>query len=174
MGARGPAGFILLALLLVLTVSLPGAGAASVQEGRDEVLPGCGICYPGGYDINTVGDVEGTIIDVQAPAQGPVRFVVAGERERWVVLAAPVWFWKSMGPRVAPGDFVTVRGSKTLGADGTLYLVAREIRSSGEETAVVFRDRCGTPLWSGSHRRSENPLREGADCGSQGPSGGRR
>ena len=70
----------------------------------------------------------GTIIDIQTPAEGPVRLVVAGERERWVVLASPAWFWKSAKPRLVPGDSVTVRGSKTLGADGTLYLVAREIR----------------------------------------------
>ena len=81
--------------LLALTASPPGARAAGAQEIRDQVLPGCGICYPGGYDVNTVGDVHGVVVELQAPAAGPVRFVVAGERERWIVLASPAWFWEN-------------------------------------------------------------------------------
>lgn len=45
---------------------------------------------------------------------------------------------------------MTVRGSKTLGADGILYLVAREIRPADDAPVVVLRDRRGAPLWSGS------------------------
>ena len=174
MSARGTFGIAPLALFLALTVFPSGARAVSAQEGRDQVLPGCGICYPGGYDVNTVGDVEGRIVEVQTPAPGPVRLVVAGERERWVVLVSPVWFWKSSELRLAPGDSVAVRGSKTLGADGALYLVAREIRSSGNQRTVVFRDSRGTPLWTGSRRRDQLPLREGEACGGQGSGAGRR
>ena len=152
MCVRGRKLTVPLALFLALTVYPPCARTASAQEVRDQVLPGCGICYPGGYDVNTVGEVQGTILDVQAPAKGPVRFIVAGERERWVVIASPVWFWKSMGLRLVPGDSVTVRGSKTLGADGTLYLVARQIWPPGGATAILLRDRRGAPLWSGRLR----------------------
>lgn len=101
MGARGAAGLAPLALSLALTVSLPGALVAGAQEARDRVLSGCGICYPGGYDVNTVGDVQGSIAEFQISAEGPVRFEVAGERERWVVLASPAWFWKSTGLRLS-------------------------------------------------------------------------
>jgi len=124
MGARGTAGLAPLVVLLALAMPPPGATAAGAPEIRDQVLPGCGICYPGGYDINTVGEVHGVIVEFQATADGPVRFVVAGERERWVVLASPAWFWESARLRLAYGDSVAVLGSKTLGADGTLYLVA--------------------------------------------------
>ena len=149
MGIRGKAGLVPLVFLLALAGALADPRSASAGGDRDQVLPGCGICYPGGYDINTVGDVQGTILELQTPAEGPVRLVVVGERERWIVLASPTWFWMSVQPRPVRGDLVTVRGSKSLGADGSLYLVAREIRQPRSETAVVLRDRRGIPLWGG-------------------------
>ena len=141
MGARGTVGLAPLALLLALAAAVLHARTAAAQEIRDQVLPGCGICYPGGYDVNTVGVVTGSVVELQEPAEGPVRFVVAGESERWVVLASPAWFWKSAKRRLQSGDAVTVLGSKTLGADGTLYLVAREIRHAGDAPVIVLRDR---------------------------------
>ena len=170
MGARGTGGFAPLALLLALAATVLHARAASAQEIQDRVLPGCGICYPGGYDVNTVGEVTGSVVELQEPAEGPVRFVVAGERERWVVLASPAWFWKSAKRRLQSGDAVTVRGSKTLGADGTLYVVAREIRHAGDAPAIVLRDHRGTPLWSGKYRASRIA---GGECRGQGAGGGR-
>ena len=152
MGARGTIGFASLAFLLSLTLA-PADVAAGEREVRDQTLPGCGICYPGGYDVNTVGDVRGIVVEIQSPAEGPVRVVVVGEGERWVVLASPSWFLKSARLRLAPGDAVVVHGSKTLGADGTLYLVAREIRPPDGAPVAVLRDRRGVPLWSGGHRR---------------------
>ena len=157
MANRGAARLAPLVFLLALTVTPAGTRAAAEQETREQVLPGCGICYPGGYDINTVGEVRGVIDELQVPAEGPVRFVVAGERERWVVLAAPAWFWESARLRLAPGDSVAVLGSKTLGADGTLYLVAREIRPPDGAPVAVLRDRRGIPLWSGGRHRGRIP-----------------
>ena len=157
MATRGTARLAPLVFFLALTVIPAGTRAVGAQEIRDQVLPGCGICYPGGYDINTVGEVRGVIVELQAPTEGPVRFVVADERERWVVLAAPAWFWESARLRLAPGDSVAVLGSKTLGADGTLYLVAREIRPPDGEPAAVLRDRRGIPLWRGGRHRGRIP-----------------
>lgn len=152
MGIRGKAGLVPLVLLAALAGSFAHPRGARAEGERDQVLPGCGICYPGGYDINTVGDVRGTVLELQTPAEGPVRLVVAGERERWIVLASPTWFWMTAEPRPVKGDLVTVRGSKSLGADGVLYLVAREIRPQRSETAVLLRDRRGVPLWGGGRR----------------------
>ena len=173
MSARGTVGLAPLALLLALTATLLHARTAAAQETRDQVLPGCGICYPGGYDVNTVGEVTGSVVELQEPAEGPVRFVVAGERERWVVLASPAWFWNSAKRRLLSGDAVTVLGSKTLGADGTLYLVAREIRPAANAPVIVLRDRLGTPLWNGIHRANRIAGGAGGDCRSQGTGRGR-
>jgi hypothetical protein len=173
MGARGAGRFAPLVFLLALSVSATSARAAAAQQSRDQVLPGCGVCYPGGYDVNTAGEVRGTVLDFQVPDQGPVRFVVAGERERWVVLAAPGWFWRSAKVRLAVGDPVTVRGSKALGSDGTLYLVARELQHVGEAPVLVLRDRRGVPLWGSGHRGDRLPGSEAGDCRVQAAGRGR-
>lgn len=163
MDIRGTAGIAPLVFLFVLAVSSIVPRAAAAQESRDQVLPGCGICYPGGYDINTSGEVRGTILDLEAPNEGPVRFLVADERERWVVLASPARFWRSAQVRPGPGDTVIVRGSKTLGSDGALYLVAREIRLAGDVPPLVLRDHRGVPLWGRGHRG--NRMRGGESGG---------
>ncbi len=167
MGARGTAGLAPLVFLLALAASPASARAAAAQESRGQVLPGCGICYPGGYDINTAGEVRGTILELRVPDEGPVRFVVAGERERWVVLASPAWYWKSAKVRLAPGDPVTVRGSKTLGSDGTLYLVARELRHLDDAPVLVLRDRRGAHLWGRNRPDKRMPGDEAGDSCAQ-------
>jgi len=148
MGTRGTAGLLALVPLLA---ALCAPAAAFEAEQRDQTLPGCGICYPGGYDLNTVGSVQGTVLDLRFPDEGPARFAVKGQGEHWVVLASPVWHWRTTGLRLTAGDSVLVRGSKTLGADGTLYLVAQEIRPAGAEAAFLLRDGQGRPLWRGGN-----------------------
>jgi hypothetical protein len=171
MSARGTVGLALLVFVVSLTDSILNSGTAGAQESRDHLLTGCGICYPGGYDINTVGDVEGIVTDIHLPAEGPVRLTVAFERERWVVLASPAWFWNSAALRLAPGDSVSVRGSKTMGADGTLYVIAREVRLGRSGTALILRDPGGVPLWKGRNGGNGNPGGEAG--GGRGPALGR-
>lgn len=152
MGTRGMRNVVSLVLLFITAVMASATADANAQGAPGRRLPGCGICYPDGYDINTSGRVQGRLLDLEVPDEGPVRFVVAGEGERWVVLASPAWFWRENAPQFAVGDVATVRGSKTLGADGTLYIIAREIQSQGPEAVVLLRDRQGIPLWRGGHR----------------------
>ncbi len=157
MRARGTISLVHLALFLFVLAALIGTGAASAEECHEPMLPGTGIAYPGGYDVNTVGSVRGTISEFQVPEVGPVRFLVDGEGERWVVLASPAWFWKMTDLHLAPGDMVTVQGSKTLGADGTLYLIAQEIRPQGARAAVFLRDHRGAPVWGNGAQGGKMP-----------------
>ncbi len=172
MGVRGaapkaPLVSALCALLLVLGVGL----SASAQQSKDQVLPGCGIGYPGGYDPNTVGDVQGRVSDIVIPNEGPVSFAITGDEERWVVLASPAWFWKMADLRLAPGDSVAVHGSKSLGADGKLYIIAQTIlRQDGTSSLVLLRDGRGLPLWRGSHGGGE--MRGGGTGQGRGPATG--
>lgn len=137
-------------LSLVVMIVLAPAACARAQEQEPEVtLPACGIRYPGGYDPNTVGVVEGRVAAFGHPAQGPVSFHLASAGETYTVLAAPAWFWEQRRIVIANGDRVSVKGSKTMGADGNLYLVAREITVSGAEKPEVLRDARGKPVWSG-------------------------
>jgi len=154
-GTRGMAGLVSLVLLSVARCAPAAAFEAPAWQG-DQALPGCGICYPGGYDLNTVGSVQGTVMGIEFPDEGPVRFAIVGQGERWIVLASPAWYWPTTGLRLIAGGGVTVRGSKTLGEDGTLYLVAQTIRPAGAEAAVAVRDGQGRPLWSGGRHGGGN------------------
>ena len=137
-------------LLLVVVIALSPAAAARAQESEPEtILPACGIRYPGGYDPNTVGVVEGRVAAFERPERGPVSFRLEAAGETYTVFTAPAWFWADRKVGIGNGDRVRVKGSKTMGADGNLYLVAQEITVPGAERPVVLRDLLGRPTWSG-------------------------
>ncbi len=137
-------------LLLAAAIALTPAAAVRAQEQEPEMnLPACDIRYPGGYDPNTVGVVEGRVASFDQPEWGPVSFRLEVGGDIYTVFAAPAWYWADRKLRLAPGDRVRVKGSKSMGADGNLYLVAREISLPGADGPVVLRDLLGKPAWSG-------------------------
>lgn len=134
-------------ILLMLLLCIP---ALSLQaEEQDTVLARCGIRYPMGYDPNTVGEVQGQVQALSRPTSGPVSFQLASERERYIVLASPAWYWRDVGREIAEGATVMVRGSKTLGKDNNLYIIAQEIRNMSTGKVLILRATNGVPLWSG-------------------------
>lgn len=142
---------VLLLLLPLLAGWLCGPARAWSQE-RETTLPESGIRYPRGYDVNTVSDVRGTVRHLLSqPQQGPVRFELVCPRDTYTILASPAWFWSEVGSGVQEGIEVKVRGSKSMGKDGKLYLVAQEIQILSTGTTFSLRDDDGSPLW-GRHR----------------------
>jgi hypothetical protein len=139
----------LLLCLLAVTALSPTAAPQAQEREPEMTLPACGIRYPGGYDPNTVGVVEGRVASVAHPEQGPVSFRVEAATETYTVFAAPAWFWEERKIKLVNGDRVRVKGSKTMGADGNLYLVAQEILVAGAAHPVILRDILGKPAWSG-------------------------
>ena len=143
-----------LASLLLLAAGIAPT-AASVEPARSQeqepemILPACGIRYPGGFDPNTVGVAEGRVAALTRPERGPVTFRLETAGGTYTVLAAPAWYWGEIRPAVRDGERVRVKGSKTMGADGDLYLVAQEIVPAGAGETVVLRDASGKPRWSG-------------------------
>jgi len=167
-----------LALALVLGCLARSTSASAAEPARGPALPGCGIAYPGGYDVNTVGTLQGELLELSLSDDGPVRLIVLAAGERWVVLASPAWFWKMTDLRLEPGAHMTVHGSKTLGADGSLYLIAADVVSEASGVSVTFRDRSGAPLWRdvghGRGRMSGGGSGSGGSSGmGHGPGGGR-
>lgn len=138
------------AILPLLALFLFLALGRAVADERDIVLPESGIHYPGGFDINTVGVIRGKASEIRIPESGPVRFRVASGREVYTVLASPSWYWKDLKGDMVDGTDVQVRGSKTLGKDGNLYLIAQEVRILHSNRNLVFRGEDGLPSWRGS------------------------
>jgi len=68
--ALGPCLCFLMAVCLS-TASL-FLGSSYAQE-KDTILSDSGIVYPGGYDLNTVGNIQGKVSGVVISESGPVR-----------------------------------------------------------------------------------------------------
>jgi uncharacterized membrane protein YgcG len=146
-----PRGAALLALplLFLATAFLPPVLKTVHAEEGDVVLQNSGVHYPGGFDPNTVGEVQGKAYGLAQPKNGPVRFRLEAGNETYTVLASPGWYWKDLKPQLSDGSNVVVRGSKTLGNDMQLYIVAQKIRLQGSGQTLVLRDDAGKPLWKG-------------------------
>ena len=145
-GGRTARAFLLLSLLGVSILFLPWP--AQAQE-KDIVLPESGIHYPGGFDPNTVGEVRGKAHGVYQSPGGPIQFRLEAGRETYVVLATPSWYWNDLGAKVSDGTEVRVRGSKSLGKDGNLYLIAQQMQVLSTGKTYAFRDDDGYPFWKG-------------------------
>jgi hypothetical protein len=46
----------------------------SMAQDRDKFLEESGIRYPDGFDVNTVGEINGIVSGFSQPDQGPARF----------------------------------------------------------------------------------------------------
>jgi len=135
-------------LLWAIAFLLPTLQTAHAEEG-DVVLQGSGVLYPGGFDPNTVGEVQGKAYGLAQPQHGPVRFRLESGKETYTVLASSGWYWKDLKTQLLDGSNVVVRGSKTLGNDMQLYIVAQKIRLLDSGRSLVLRDEAGRPLWQG-------------------------
>lgn len=127
-------------------LALPG-----VSRSEETVLEGSGICYPAGFDVNTVGTVQGRARGFTLVERGPIRFRLAAGDKTYTVLCAPRWYWPE-ALSLADGTEVRVRGSKALGRDGTLYVIAEEVSLPAAGVALRLRDSLGRPLWLGGRQ----------------------
>lgn len=152
---------------------------AQTQE-RDIVLPGSGIRYPGGFDPNTLGEVRGRAHGISQPLKDPIQFRLETEREIYIVIATPSWYWSDIGAKVLDGMEVIIRGSKSLGKDGNLYLIAQEMQVLSTGKTYAFRDDSGYPLWKVPRTGTRGPQgdfdspRKGIGGGPRGIGKGRR
>jgi hypothetical protein len=121
-----------------------------LAEERDIVLEESGIHYPGGFDPNTVGEIQGRVLHFFHPGKGPVRFQLSSDRETYIVLTAPLWYWQKFQTKISEGTAVIVLGSKSFGLDGQLYIIAQEVQIVPSRQSLLFRGKDGIPLWKGS------------------------
>jgi hypothetical protein len=112
-----------------------------------KTLENSGIRYPEGFDVNTVGEVKGKVQNLIRPEKGPVIFDLLTASETYKVIAAPSWFIDDLKIRVVEGDEIKIVGSKAVGKDSNLYIVARDIYTAGSSKPVSIRDSSGEAQW---------------------------
>lgn len=169
------AALLFFIFFLVLPFFINPVGA----DENDLFLKESGIRYPDGFDQNTVGEVQGKVNGFFIPESGPVRFYLSSKTEIYTVIVSPGWYWEDFGVKISDGEEVRVVGSKSLGRDGNLYIIAQEIRLVESGKTIVIRNNNGSPLWKGAGQGSigtqkgfGSPLRGGGGMG--GASRGRR
>ena len=143
--------------LSILSLTLLFFPLAARGQEKDTLIGESGIHYPGGFDPNTVGEVRGKAYGYVQSESGPVRFYVDSGKERYTVIASPLWYWKDYGASISDGTEIRVQGSKSLGKDGNLYIIAQEIRILSSGKTLVFRDEKGSPLWRGPRTGAGGP-----------------
>src|SRR5512141_1000118 len=153
-GSRKPAlsrfaALLALPILFFAIAFLPPVLQTAHAEEGDVVLQGSGVHYPGGFDPNTVGEVQGKAYGLAQPQNGPVRFRLESGNDTYTVLASSGWYWKDLKAQLSDGSKVAVRGAKTLGNDMQLYIVAQKIRLLDSGRTLLLRDNTGRPLWKG-------------------------
>jgi len=160
--------FLLFGFVALFPPFLRSAGAED-----DTVLSESGIRYPGGFDPNTVGEVQGTATGLIRPESGPVRFHLHSDRDEYTVLTGPAWYWSDLSIELPDGTPVRVQGSKSLGRDGNLYIIAQEMETPRTRKFFFFRDEGGFPLWKGSGAgRTGHGIGMGSPMGGHGGTGG--
>jgi hypothetical protein len=157
-----------LLIFITLFFILPSNRLAYGEE-KDIILEESGIHYPGGFDLNTVGEVQGRASHFSRPEKGPVRFHLATDRELYTVLTSPAWYWHENQVKISEGTEVFVRGSKSFGKDGKLYIVAQELRIPSSGQYFYFRGKDGIPLWKNpAWSGKETPGGFGSSSGGRG------
>ena len=116
--------------------------------------PGSGFGFGAGqaFDPATVETIQGQIVDVQsAPSPGNARFTglhltMQTASGPVTVYAGPEWYLQSQNVVFAPGDEVTVTGSRTAWG-GQPALIAASIQRG--DMMLQLRGPYGVPGWSG-------------------------
>jgi hypothetical protein len=144
-------GTLLSIFLCLLAISLAGAAE------QDKTFAQSGIHFPGGFDLNTVGELNGKITDFYRPSDnGPVIVTLETAWEKYAVVTCPPWYWDELKIKVSVGEEVRVIGSKSLGKDSNLYIITQEIHFVEQGKTITLRSKTGTPLWSGPHGKTDS------------------
>ncbi|MDA8123740.1 MAG: hypothetical protein M0009_00935 [Deltaproteobacteria bacterium] len=153
-------GALLAAVLCFLAISLAGAAESTKPFEQS------GIHFPGGFDLNTVGELQGKIAAVYRPSgSGPVIVSLETEWETYAVVTCPPWYWDELKIKVSIGDEVRVMGSKSLGRDSNLYIIAQTVHLIQQVRTIALRSKTGTPLWDGPHGKADSPRGSGSRPG---------
>jgi hypothetical protein len=148
----------LLSLFLCLLAISPAFAAEQAKSFEQS-----GIHFPGGFDLNTVGEVNGRITDVYRPSgNGPVIVNLETQWEKYAIVTCPPWYWDELKIRGSIGEEMRVIGSKSLGKDSNLYIIAQEVRFIEQGKTITLRNKTGTPLWSGPHGMTDSQRGSGS------------
>ncbi len=143
---------VLLGALIVPLVAVaqggPGAGPGTCPGRGKMGGPGARA-----FDPKAVTTIQGEITDIQRIAgrhgHEGIHLTVAMGSEKLAVHLGPDFYVDGQALKLAKGDKVEVKGSRTT-LDGQPVMIAQEVRRGDQ--VLALRDANGMPLWRGQGR----------------------
>lgn len=147
-----------LTLTLILSLFLSGltgnASAGFLGFGSEEKGK-TGLDFNRGYDINTVGIINGHVVSLpRAVENEQYAFEIQTGAGPVNVTVGPGSFWQKSGIAVRLNDEVSAKGAKAQGQDGKEYLLTQKLVNRTTGATVELRSDGGAPVWSGKNAGS--------------------
>lgn len=146
---RAIRGLMVLVAVLVLTavVAMAQAGWNCKGAGSCSGCPGFGQYDPAKSEVVTGQVVSFEQVDPQkcSTGQGVMLKLNSGNAAVSAYIG-PQWYLDQQTMKLAAGDTVEVRGSKSVRGDETAFIAA-EVKKGGE--VLKLRDENGAPAWMG-------------------------
>jgi hypothetical protein len=116
-----------------------------------------------GYDENTEIRVKGIVKDISSRKRGAIVLLFKAGNREYRVVTGPQRYLLQEGFEFRSGDSLFVVGSKFIGRDGSIYIVARRIKNTVSGKTLLLRDSSLIPLWRGGprHMGPGGPLHKG-------------
>ena len=114
-----------------------------------------GMKYGRMYDPQTVETVAGEVVNVNkyTPGRGisyGLQLNLKTEKGPLLVMLGPGWYIEKQDLKIAPGDQVEIKGSRTT-YEGQPALIAAEVKKGNQ--VLKLRDDNGFPVWAGQRWR---------------------
>ena len=136
------------ALLLV------GSGWALPDEATAQAGPSAGAGPTDRlYNPQAEETVEGKVVSVDRAVPSRrggtgVHLMLETAQGQLAIHLGPTWYFDRQSMRLAPGDTITVTGSRI----NPSTLIARRLTKGGE--TLILRDEAGRPVWAGGRART--------------------
>jgi hypothetical protein len=131
--------------ILFVPLSVPAGAESDISDIKE------------GYDENTELSIRGVVIESLREMRGPILIRLKFREKTYVVITAPPWYLHDANVTFQENSEVEVVGSKYIGRDGNLYIVARELRNPLTGRVITLRDSTYRPLWKG-HRMQKRTM----------------
>ncbi|MBA4395230.1 MAG: hypothetical protein C0407_16895, partial [Desulfobacca sp.] len=97
--SRSTSLIAMILLYILFITAFPLANPLWAEE-RDIILEESGIHYPGGFDPNTVGEIQGKAFHFSRPERGPVRFQLLTIQGTYTILTSPPWYCNDLPVKI--------------------------------------------------------------------------
>lgn len=105
------------------------------------------------YDENTEMTIKGSVIEIMHGRRKPVIVKLKAGDNIYNIVTAPAWFLSKEFITFSSGDVLMVTGSRYFSRDGSLYIIAKQVKNPETGMLFILRDSHRRPMWRGHGMR---------------------